>query len=274
MSYGPPTTPPPTAASTAPPTTPPPTDAPTPVPCCIETDRLEQLIRNEVYDGGDESFDQGPQRSAMEWLRGDTCTCREFCSDLALKQRYVLAVLYFSTNGPNWNSCSQFAPDCSVQSTFGSGGTANWLTCNSECEWGGNNCRPGLDINATDMELNGLDGTLPTEMAVLDKLFVFALEQNQLTGPIPPSYGTFSKLRILDFDFNRLTGPLFDLSGMVKLQQLDLNNNTLTGSIENLGWENTILKFIDLNTNQFTGEIAQEIGDLTELRECYYCQRA
>lgn len=267
MSYGPPTTPPPTDAPVTPP--------PTPVPCCFEQNELEQLIRDEVYGGGDESFEQGAQRSAMDWLREDVCNCRDFCTPLALTQRYVLAVLYYSTNGANWKSCSQTATDCSVQSTFGGGGTANWLTCNSECEWGGNNCIAGSnELNATDMELNRLEGTLPTEMAVLSKLFVLALEQNSLTGTIPPSYGSFGRLRILDFDFNQLTGPLIDLSQMVRLQQLDLNNNNLSGPIGGLGWENTRIRFIDLSTNKFTGTIAPEIGDLTELSEFYYFRRS
>lgn len=272
MSYGPPTPRPPTDSPvTPPPTERDPTNSPTPIPCCIGPDQLEQTIRDSVYGGGNESFDLGPQRSAMEWLREDVCNCRDYCTDLELTQRYVLAVLYYSTNGPNWISCSQTATDCSVQSTYGNSDGTNWLTCNSECEWGGTDCRGDGSLTVTDVENNGLDGILPAEVAALTGLIVFALEQNRLRGPIPGSYGTLSKLGVLDLDFNRLTGPLFDLSQMERLQQLDLNNNTLTGSIEGLGWENTILQFIDLNTNLFTGTIAPEIGDLTTLSEFYYC---
>ncbi len=54
---------------------------------------------------------------------------------------------------------------------------------------------------------------------------------------------------------------------MPKLQQLDLNNNMLSGKIEGLGWDRTNLKFLDLSFNSFSGMVATEIGDLTELSE-------
>mmetsp|Transcript_12087 Transcript_12087/g.19927 ORF Transcript_12087/g.19927 Transcript_12087/m.19927 type:complete len:380 (+) Transcript_12087:110-1249(+) len=268
MSYGPPTPPvtdPPTpkpTRSTLPPTTPP---TPTPSPICCNPADLEELILSNVYNGDIETtFDEDPAKSAMEWLKGDTCSCGKFCTDLQLIQRYILAVLYYSTGGPNWTSCGDAASDatCQVQSAYGNSEGFNWLTCNSECDWGGTDCRNSGVLNVTDVERNGLIGNLPPEIAKLSGLVVLALEQNQLQGPIPSSYGGLDKLAVLDLDFNDLTGSLFDLRNMEKLQQLDLNANSLTGSIEGLGWDLTRLTFIDLSYNKFTGTIAPEIGDL------------
>jgi len=267
MSYGPPTPPvtdPPTpkpTRSTLPPTTPP-TPAPSPI-CCNPAD-LEELILSNVYNGDIETtFDEDPAKSAMEWLAEDACGCG-FCSNLQLIQRYILAVLYYSTGGPNWTSCGDAASDatCQVQSAYGNSEGFNWLTCNSECDWGGTDCRNSGVLNVTDVERNGLIGNLPPEIAKLSGLVVLALEQNQLQGPIPSSYGGLDKLVVLDFDFNELTGTLFDLRNMERLQQLDLNSNFLSGSIEGLGWDLTRLTFIDLSYNKFTGTIAPEIGDL------------
>mmetsp|Transcript_16800 Transcript_16800/g.27604 ORF Transcript_16800/g.27604 Transcript_16800/m.27604 type:complete len:378 (-) Transcript_16800:197-1330(-) len=264
MSYGPPTPPvtdPPTpkpTRSTLPPTTPP---TPAPSPICCNPAYLEKLILSNVYNNDDDIFDRdGP---AMEWLAEDACGCG-FCSNLQLIQRYILAVLYYSTGGPNWTSCGDAASDatCQVQSAYGNSEGFNWLTCNSECDWGGTDCRNSGVLNVTDVERNGLIGNLPPEIAKLSGLVVLALEQNQLQGPIPSSYGGLDKLAVLDLDFNDLTGSLFDLRNMEKLQQLDLNANSLTGSIEGLGWDLTRLTFIDLSYNKFTGTIAPEIGDL------------
>eukprot|EP00986_Skeletonema_menzelii_P008392 scaffold3511_cov146-Skeletonema_menzelii.AAC.16 len=271
MSYGPPTPPTPKPTrSTLPPTTPP-TSAPSPI--CCNPAYLEKLILINVYNNDVDIFDRdGPAKSAMEWLKGDTCSCGKFCTDLQLIQRYILAVLYYSTGGPNWTSCGDAASDatCEVQSSYGNSEGFNWLTCNSECEWGGTDCRNSGVLNVTDVEKNGLNGNLPPEIAKLSGLVVLALEQNQLKGPIPSSYGDLDKLVVLDFDFNELTGTLFDLRNMERLQQLDLNSNFLLGSIEGLGWDQTMLTFIDLSYNKFTGTIAPEIGDLGGLSESHY----
>jgi len=122
----------------------------------------------------------------------------------------------------------------------------------------------------TDIEDNGLNGKLPSEIGALPKLSALALEQNSLKGTIPSSYSDLTDLAVLDFDFNELTGSLFDMSAMSRLQQLDLNNNNLSGKIEGLGWEKTNLKFLDLSYNSFSGTIATEIGLLPELRSLQF----
>ncbi len=255
-------------------TTPPPT--PIPTPTCCNPAFLEKTILTNVYNGDESIFN--PNGRAMEWLKEDACNCGQFCTTIELTQRYILAVLYFSTDGPNWTNCGdkQSEEECQVQSAYGKekGKGSNWLTCNSECEWGGTNCKRNGKLNVTDVENNRLDGILPAEMAELSDLTVLALEQNQLRGAIPTQYSNLGKLGVLDLDFNDLTGPLFDLSEMKRLVQLDLNSNKLSGSIEGLGWEDTRLKFIDLSSNSFTGTVASEIGDLTTLREFHYCRRA
>ena len=281
MSYGPPrptttpVTPPPTPIPTQSvvvldrpqETTPPPT--PIPTPTCCNPAFLEQTILTNVYNGDESIFN--PNGRAMEWLKEDACNCGQFCTTIELTQRYILAVLFYSTDGPNWVNCGNIESEeeCQVQSAYGKekGKGSNWLTCNSECEWGGTNCKRNGKLNVTDVENNRLDGILPAEMAELSDLTVLALEQNQLRGPIPSSYGNLNKLGVLDLDFNDLTGPLFDISQMKRLVQLDLNSNKLSGSIEGLGWEDTTLKFIDLSSNRFTGTVASEIGDLTTLRK-------
>mmetsp|Transcript_979 Transcript_979/g.1542 ORF Transcript_979/g.1542 Transcript_979/m.1542 type:complete len:421 (-) Transcript_979:222-1484(-) len=267
----PPTLNPTTRPPTSNPTTKPPTAQPTGI-CCGS---VRDTILAKIYGiaDNDSVFNTPPAKQAIEWLEKDACTCGKFCA--SLEQRYIDAILYFSTSGDEWDNCS--APDdiqdntkCSVESSYGNSEGYHWLTCTSECEWSGNMCNKKGFINATDIENNGLDGTLPTEIGALPKLSALALEQNSLKGPIPSSYSDLTDLAVLDFDFNQLTGSLFDLSRMPKLQQLDLNNNMLSGKIEGLGWERTNLKFLDLSFNSFSGMVATEIGDLTKLRSLQF----
>eukprot|EP00984_Skeletonema_dohrnii_P005472 scaffold1926_cov83-Skeletonema_dohrnii-CCMP3373.AAC.2 len=296
MSYGPPPTPPvlPTVLPTPNPTrsTPPPTTrSPTaqPTGTCCNPDDLRQTILDKVYDGNDSIFDGGPAKEAMAWLISDACDCGQFCSEDQVVQRYILAVLYFSTDGNNWDSCS--APDniqnddiCEVLSRYGNniiigddGKTFSsgfkWLTCNNECEWGGINCneKNGL-VNATDVEDNGLTGFLPFEVAALPRLSAFALEQNDISGTIPSTYSDLARLVILDLDFNSLEGSLeeLDLGKLKKLRQLDLNNNNLVGTLGDLGWEETSLQFLDLSYNNFEGPIPAQIGNLPNGTLCEF----
>lgn len=266
----------PTPQPTSNPTTPPPT--PQPTGSCCGTVR-ETILANVYNNGPDSIFEQQPAKDAIEWLEQDACTCGDFCP--SLEQRYIQATLYFATKGDEWDNCS--APEdlnddskCMVQSSYGYSDGYHWLTCTSECEWGGNRCNKNGFINVTDIENNGLDGELPSEIGALPKLSALALEQNSLKGPIPSSYSSLTELAVLDFDFNQLTGSLFDMSAMTKLQQLDLNNNNLSGRIDGVGWEKTNLKFLDLAYNEFEGTIATEIGLLTALSEffhmlCWFC---
>jgi hypothetical protein len=55
-----------------------------------------------------------------------------------------------------------------------------------------------------------------------------------------------------------------ELFSLTKLRQLDLNNNTLTGSID--GIQNlTNLEFLQLHSNDFAGEMPPEISRLVNL---------
>eukprot|EP00984_Skeletonema_dohrnii_P016099 scaffold7077_cov122-Skeletonema_dohrnii-CCMP3373.AAC.4 len=272
--------------------TPPPTAQPTGT--CCNASALSQTILEKVYLNGvpDSIFSSGPAKDAIAWLYTDACNCGQFCSEDQVVQRYILAVLYFSTNkdsyGNNlWNSCAPDPDDlqsnatCQVQSSYGNniiidedGNTLSsgfkWLTCNTACKWSGTHCNENGLINVTDIRNNGLAGTLPYEVGALPELSVFSLEQNQIIGTIPSTYSNLTELTVMDFGFNSLSGNLIDLSKMSKLQELDLINNNLGGRIGGLGWNNMAnLQILDLSYNDFSGPTPTEIGDLPNLSELY-----
>ena len=61
-----------------------------------------------------------------------------------LEQRYVLAVLYFSTDGNFWSN------------------KGNWLTASPECSWFGIVCEDGINVN--NLYFGEYDGTWITTM--------------------------------------------------------------------------------------------------------------
>jgi len=113
------------------------------------------------------SFDNGtalqtpstPQNEALNWLANNTNL--DTYSDKKKIQRYILAVLYFETNGKYW-----------IQND-------RWLSNEDECDWfnfaDGSFCDETgavteLDFydRSTDPEAgNGLVGTIPNELAFL-----------------------------------------------------------------------------------------------------------
>jgi hypothetical protein len=289
MSYGPPPNPPSPRPPTPFPTpgTTPQSLKPTPEDCCKPDGDIAGLILEKVYKGSIiDIFDNSPQKEAIQWLEKDACECeRDVCwSEARLVQRYILAVFYFSTKGANWDSCSEpedieSTDRCDVQSNYGFNPVErddevkvsrgfHWLTCNSECTWSGANCNNSKLLTAIDIEKNNLGGVLPAEVGDLSRLQVLALEQNNIGDTIPSAYTKLTRLVLLDFDFNNLVGTLINVGGWTELQQLDLNNNKLTGTINGLGWEKLKnLVFLDLSFNTFSGTIASEIGDSAKMSE-------
>ena len=252
MSYGPPSPTPPT---------------PNPTSTCCEPNKLKSVIAEKFYNKDISVFDDSPQQEAIDWLKEDACNCGT-CKQDQWVQRYALAVLYFSTQGNNWNSCSapqniESNDECKVKSVYGKENGYKWLTCNTECDWAGTGCNNGNNLNAIDIEDNKLSGNIPPEIGFLLDLKFLALEVNDIAGSIPEELNALTKLQVLDLDYNKLTGSLIDLSSFTKLKQLDLNRNELKGDITNLGWEKlTDLTFLDLSQNKFTGLIPIKIGDL------------
>ena len=144
----------PTALPTSSPTTASPT-TPAPTFQCNVTpeDRASQITTEilKVSNAADFVDPSSPQSQSIQWLIEEDALylCPE---DPTLVQRYVMAVFYFSTEGPSWIQCS--APEdlsdpasvaeananCNLDVELGQGGTDAWLTAVSECNWGGVAC--------------------------------------------------------------------------------------------------------------------------------------
>jgi hypothetical protein len=142
---------------------------------------LEKKISAEIP-----SLQLGPfQIEALNWLADHDQANLDFgiVSTDELLERYVMAILYFSMGGENW------------ENTFG------FLSGSSVCMWneyegatlsGGVRCDPMV----VEIELygNNLRGQLPTELGLLSNLQVLSFIGNPIFGLFPTELGRLTSL--------------------------------------------------------------------------------
>jgi Leucine-rich repeat (LRR) protein len=153
--------------------------------------------------------------------------------------RNALIDLFWSTNGAEWST------------------STDWLSNSSMCSWFGVSC----------------DCSQITNQCRVSQL---SLGQNFLTGPLPDSFSRLTGLTVLDLQNNHLNGTVVDMSQFQLITSLNLNYNYMTGcfSVQNLTQLEylnlginyfqcnfteanvtslPLLKYLDLNTNRFSG---------------------
>jgi len=206
--------------------------------------------------------DDSPQHMAFHWLMYEDN--QYLCPDDEVIQRYVLAVLYFSTNGDSWTHCS--AGDVAMDSPCAVGTETNFLADGSECDWYGVTCGGSKTVTKIAFENNNLRGPIPDEISSLTDLVTLSLEKMNLSGTIPSVLGTLAKILSIDLDFNELTGTIPpELKNIDELKLLDLNDNMLSGNVDALV-EIDHLLFVQLHNNRLSGTVSERLGELKELR--------
>jgi Leucine-rich repeat (LRR) protein len=249
-------------------------------PCDLDDDkraqRITQKIQKHVLDNGNDETrgrelkhrKSNPSPSAtdlaLEWLINNDAM-RLCPSDHNLIQRFVVATFYFSTGGDDWNECgrndSGKKRNDNGASKCEDGG--KWLSSIPECLWRGIGCDKGGSLVQISIENNNLRGEIPPVLSQLMKLKVLALEKGHLTGCIPEAIGELIHLKRLDLDYNSLGGQecaFPDLSKLVNLEQLDLNDNSeLSGDLTSIR-RSTKLLFVSLHNTKFSGIIPKSLG--------------
>ena len=125
-----------------------PREAPTPLSEEVLTP-LESLLSSVSFDNGTAlQTPLTPQNSAAIWLSINANL--DTYSDAKKIQRYVLATLFYSTNGILWND------------------NTDWLTDFDECDWYNRDsfCENGT-VAYLSLYSNNLVGTIPNELALL-----------------------------------------------------------------------------------------------------------
>jgi len=231
----------------------------------------EVVTKIEVAYGRDRALQietpDTPQRKAACWLAdGDEVQVVVYDTLSKWEERYVLAVVYFSTSNT---------------AIFDLRG---WLS-GDHCKWEGVTCSSDGAVVVLLLKEFLLSWTIPTDIEGLGQLTYLDLSDNQLSGSIPESLFTLTNLRVLSLASNLLSGRLSDRIGaLANLRFLDLGNNNfsneLPSEMKNLleliqfncafnGFVGTIptffgamsnLQLFDLARNGFSGTIPTEIG--------------
>jgi len=269
------------------PNEPTPTDAffPNPdnlVPCT--TDPSCQLVSNSlgpyIPPGTAEMFDiPGTcQTKARDWLRTGEDVL-EFTGE-RIRQRYAMTVFFCEQDGGEWLENDM------------------WLSDLHECDWynmiGLDPCNRVEQMEMIRIHGNGLQGTLPSEMAILSTIYEFTAADNLITGTFPPDYTSLTELDTLVLAFNQFSGEIpgyfFRYPDMVYwdvgfnkfegtipddipekmpgLQVMFGENNKFSGTLpDNLGTLD--LRNVHLDDNDFTGTIPSTLGTPPNLERLF-----
>lgn len=117
-------------------------------------------------------------------------------SDEDIQERFAAATLFFGTNGEEWKSSLGF------------------LEKDSICDWNVEGTKEELGIFCVDGRVTKIN-----------------IVNHAMSGSLTSDLNYFSELVILNLYFNDLTGPIPDVSSLVKLEQMDLDDNNLSGKI-------------------------------------------
>eukprot|EP00551_Chaetoceros_affinis_P006307 CAMPEP_0203677166 /NCGR_PEP_ID=MMETSP0090-20130426/27266_1 /ASSEMBLY_ACC=CAM_ASM_001088 /TAXON_ID=426623 /ORGANISM="Chaetoceros affinis, Strain CCMP159" /LENGTH=288 /DNA_ID=CAMNT_0050543971 /DNA_START=64 /DNA_END=927 /DNA_ORIENTATION=- len=189
-----------------------------------------------------------PQGKAFDWLvnydtfKGYKSTWTDPADNPTILQRYILAVLFFATEGVyNRNLGGMFTPTGNKVGSWTTYGTLNFLSRSHECSWkeknahgslkGVKSCNPNTqEITELILPEAGLHGELPEEIGYLSNLVRLDVQNNHLGGTIPVSIGRLTSLKTLALSHNKLVSKIpSSMGSLTKLETLYVNYNHMEG---------------------------------------------
>ena len=227
----------------------------------ITRSRIEETLAAGSYTIEVTTYDAGVTGSFTLTVSGlGDGTTTEPPTGETVSEREALTSLYNATDGANWANSS------------------GWLTNATLGEWYGVDTNSDGSVTVLILLENGLNGTIPAELASLRNLEQLSLDDNRLTGPIPPELGNLTNLKRLTANnilvnneaVGGLTGGLpLDLTDLTNLTQLALAGHDLSGELPSELGNLTNLEELFLWRNEFTGSIPSSLENLTNLTDLY-----
>ena len=244
---------------------------------------FEFLVEHSLDEGAGLRNAKSVQYKAFRWLSGNMYLSTY--SDERKIQRYVLATLYYSTNGDQWINNQYWLSDedeCTVWFSRVAEVPSDSI-CNMDkqmltLDLDYNNLQGRLPIeigllkHLRRAELYGgpqgfLTGTLPSQIGLLTALQSLSVRGNEMTGTIPSELGKCSSLDNLNIAKNRFFEAIPSSVGMLlKLTTMSMENNRFASSIPSEIGQIKGLQSITMGTNSLSGRIPTEVGLLTALR--------
>lgn len=222
-----------------------------------------------------------PQNKAVDWMtfndKFDIAVPETNNKYTRFTERYVLAVFYYSTDGPGW--------------TY----NLNFLTSADHCEWnayfltnrgdqvrlgvalcsiieGIDEAGGGLFTSVISIPSNALAGTLPSELQYLHRLQVLYTPYNiRLGGNLDIGLQNLEYLESLELQYCGLGGTIpTDIGRLTKLSTLAIGNNDLAGELPDSLFTLTALEMLAMDDNMLEGNLAS-FAKLSNLR-ILYCE--
>ena len=161
--------------------------------------------------------------------------------------RVALEALYDATDGDNWST------------------STNWKT--DDGDWYGVTTNNDGEVIRLDLQFNNLNGSIPSALGNLTRLFYLALNDNALSGAIPAALGNLILLEQLDLSRNNLSEAIpKELGELTRLTDLNLYENNLSGTIPKELGDLAQLAHLNLYRNALSGAIPAELGNLINLK--------
>nr|XP_023910066.1 probable LRR receptor-like serine/threonine-protein kinase At3g47570 [Quercus suber] len=131
--------------------------------------------------------------------------------------------------------------------------------------------------NLSSLEVNQIQGHLPSDIGItLPNLETFTISNNQFIGSIPISISSASNLHILNLAENKLTGKVPSLEKLNRVRLFSIAENQLgNGGANDLSFlcslsNATNLRDLEINTNNFGGELPKCIGNISTNLTFFY----
>merc|ERR1712176_1322180 len=143
-----------------------------------------------------------------------------------------------------------------------------WLSDLHECDWynmiGLDPCNRVEQMEMIRIHGNGLQGTLPSELAILSTIYEFTAADNLITGTFPPDYEDLVELDTLILAFNQFSGEIpgyfFRYKDMV---YWDVGFNKFEGTIpQDIPEKMPDLQVMFGENNKFSGTLPENLGTL------------
>jgi hypothetical protein len=145
--------------------------------------------------------------------------------------------------------------------------STNWLDSTDYCNFAGITCHAnGHDVQELDLTSSNLQGTVPTELGSLTRLYRLAVGSNQLHGALPSTLVNLVELEHFEVYRNDLTGPLPEWKNFTRLKRILVHKNRLTGTLSSDLCLLDNLHSLDLFQNDFHASIPDCLSNLSTLQ--------
>ncbi|KAI2513577.1 hypothetical protein MHU86_717 [Fragilaria crotonensis] len=253
-------------------------------------DTIDFLLKSVDHDHLTNSL--SPEFLAARWIADKDGLAMPFSPSFL--ERYALATLWFATDGDNWWNNDLFMTDahhCEWYSIFETVDKTDFVgvRCNEDHEVTSlvlqtmnlkgsipedlsllsklerlmldknnltdiENIRSISTVSTLSMGYNQFSGTLPTWLGGFSNLRALELSNNGFKSTIPTEFRKLKSLVTLSLGANKVVGNLQVLEGMSSLENIYLQDNLLTGTVDSEFLKNLErIQVLDLSNNDLTG---------------------